>query len=186
MINTRQCGIIIGAEILTGRNIVWYLVLYLIMEIWKPIKGYDGFYEISDNGRIRNSTGKILHDYDNSKGYRYIGLSKNKVKTNFYVHRLVALNFLPIDPQRKHINHKNGKKGDNRLANIEWCNMFENMRHAYDNGLLVNPNAKMTERDVEIIRRMWAAKVHRDQIKEVFGISYGQISRIVNKQNWAS
>lgn len=159
------------------------------LEVWKTVKDFPD-YEISSMGRVKsNKTGRgacvaFLKSSNNGQGYKYVSLRGDGSVKNCFVHRLVAEAFLPIDESRNDVNHKNGIKHDNRLENLEWCNKHENMRHAYDIGLLKSPNAKLCERDVEIIRRLWFSGVHREVISDVFEISFAQISRIVNKGNW--
>jgi hypothetical protein len=97
------------------------------METWLPIVGYEGKYEVSDFGNVRNAkTGKIMKPSTDKNGYCYIGLNNNGLKL-FKVHRLVLLTFLPIE-EVKEVNHKNHIISDNRLENLEWCSHSENTR----------------------------------------------------------
>ena len=96
------------------------------MESWLPIVGYEGKYEVSDFGNVKNvKTGRILKLL-NAKGYLHVNLFNNGRKQHS-VHRLALLTFLPID-EIKEVNHKNHIKSDNRLENLEWCSRSENTR----------------------------------------------------------
>jgi len=97
------------------------------METWLPLVNYDGKYEVSDLGNVRNvKTGRILKHSSNKDGYLQIGLYNNGQK-HFLVHRLVLQTFLPID-ENKEVNHKNHIKSDNRFENLEWCSRSQNVR----------------------------------------------------------
>lgn len=89
-------------------------------EIWKPIKNYEGLYEISNYGRIKNKNNNIIAIWNN-KHYYYVTLHKNKNKENFLLHRLVAEHFIDNPNNYPCINHKNEVKTDNRVENLEWC-----------------------------------------------------------------
>lgn len=101
-------------------------------ELWKAIKGYEGLYQVSNLGKIKNLiTNKILKGFYNKKGYLSVKLyNKNNTKT-FYIHRLVALNFINNTENKLQVNHINGIKDDNNLSNLEWCTNVENMNHRY-------------------------------------------------------
>lgn len=109
-------------------------------EEWRPVVGYEGFYEASSNGNIRslprNTTkGKVLKQHLNSRnGYLYVSLSKNNIQRTRRVHRLIAGAFWGDSPEMQ-VNHKNGVKTDNRLSNLEYCTQSDNMKHAYRTGL---------------------------------------------------
>lgn len=114
-------------------------------EIWKPIDGYVGKYEVSNYGNIRslrfinNVTNKeqihILHPQKRNNGYMAIMLYKNGKFTNKLVHRLVAEAFIPNPHGKKQINHIDGNKENNSIGNLEWCTQSENMTHAFKTGL---------------------------------------------------
>lgn len=104
-------------------------------EIWKPIKGYENNYEISNMGNIRNKkTKQILIGDINNAGYRRITLYIPE-KKRFFVHRLVAYHFCEGFNEDLVVNHKNGNKKDNRAENLEWVSRSENDLHAYKNDL---------------------------------------------------
>lgn len=104
------------------------------MEIWKDIKGYEDFYEVSSYGNVRNKkTNTILKGDTNSVGYRRVTLYV-PVKKRFFIHRLVALTFMGEFADLV-INHKDGNKTNNHLYNLEWVTRSENDLHAFKLGL---------------------------------------------------
>ena len=95
-------------------------------EIWKDINGYEGFYQISNYGRIR-SFKKIdnkwfyLKPWVQNSGYEVVSLAKNTVHQKYLVHRLVAENFIPNPDNLPCVNHKDENKLNNHSDNLEWC-----------------------------------------------------------------
>ena len=116
-----------------------------IEEIWKPVVGYEGIYEVSSLGRVKscertiirsngreiNFPDKIMKTSINHKGYLIIDLRKNGKRSGGFVHRLVGKAFIDNPLNKEQINHKNGNKTDNRVQNLEWVTNQENMAHAY-------------------------------------------------------
>ena len=109
-----------------------------MVEIWKPISGYEGIYEISNLGRVKRLTGRngaVLKEGhilkpNNSRGYLYVGLSTaNSGKATTLVHRLVADAFVPNPNGYHEVNHKDENKMNNCADNLEWCSRAYNMAY---------------------------------------------------------
>jgi hypothetical protein len=91
---------------------------------WRPISGYEGFYEVSDNGEVRNSrTGRILKQKVERNGYVRVHLSKDGTARSLLLHRVVANTFIPNPNGLLTVNHLDEDKTNNRLSNLEWANM---------------------------------------------------------------
>ena len=120
-------------------------------EVWKPIKGYEGIYEVSSLGRVRKlATGVILHQR-NRGGYRQVALRKDGVGKSESVHRLVAKAFLPNPDMLPEINHRDEDKSNNCVENLEWCDHSYNMRY---NDLQLRNREKATTRHTIDNKRM--------------------------------
>lgn len=102
-------------------------------EIWKPVKGFETYYEISTLGNIRNSR-KIMKTYTNNRGYVCIDFTVNKVRTKHLVHRLVMMTFTPNPSNLPEVNHKDENKSNNALSNLEWCSRSHNKQHSMATG----------------------------------------------------
>lgn len=100
-------------------------------EIWKPIRNTDE-YLISNYGNIkRNGISLKLNAWSLYKTAR---IKMNGKYRTLYVHRLVAIHFMPNPKNKEIVNHKDGNKLNNRVDNLEWCTRQENERHAWKNG----------------------------------------------------
>ena len=105
-------------------------------EIWCPIKGYEGLYEVSDKGRVRSikfGKERILKPGRNNKGYLLVGLRKNGEKKTYKVHRLVAKTFTPNPDNLPEVNHKDENKENNSVHNLEWCDRKYNCNYGTRN-----------------------------------------------------
>lgn len=109
-------------------------------EIWKPVKGYEDYYEISNLGNIRSKP-QYIKQRTNERGYHMVELYDRKGgRKTALVHRLVAEAFLEMPDNLKNekdiqVNHIDGVKSNNRLENLEYCNQSHNMKEAYRLGL---------------------------------------------------
>lgn len=108
-------------------------------EIWKDIPCWEGFYQVSTLGNIKNSKGSILKSGKNKKGYMMVALYKNSKGHTRTVHRLVAQAFISNPNNLPHINHIDSNRINNHITNLEWCNHSMNMKHGYKYGKVKPP-----------------------------------------------
>lgn len=98
-----------------------------IIEEWRPVPGYEGLYEVSNNGAVASlnyrHTGKrvVLTQKVEPTGYRKILLYKEGKRKMVSVHRIVADAFIPKVDGLDFVNHKDERKGNNNVNNLEWC-----------------------------------------------------------------
>jgi hypothetical protein len=99
-------------------------------EIWKPVVGYEGLYEVSNLGRVKSMRFGFILKFRLDRGYPRLGLRHlDGVQKQITIHRLVCTAFIPNPYNKSQINHINGIKTDNRVENLEWCTSKENMNH---------------------------------------------------------
>lgn len=176
--------------------------LPLVLEAaeWRPVVGYEGWYEVSSLGgvrRVRHTrgtwAGRVLTPSPDKWGYPIVGLYRENHRTVFRVHRLVLAAFSEPPVLQDWGHHKNGIKADNRLSNLEWATQTENTRHAVAMGLLVPvpprlkgeqcPWAKLTEDDVLVIRAA-RGRVTGKELARQFCVSRSMISLIQAGNRW--
>lgn len=93
------------------------------MENWKDISGYEGYYQVSDKGNIRNvRTNNNLKHTMNNRGYEQVTLSKDGKKKTIRVHKLVADAFLPNPNEIDIAIHIDGDRTNNAVINLKWIN----------------------------------------------------------------
>lgn len=150
------------------------------MEQWKDIPGCEGRYQASTYGRIRScvnrwkSFDRILHGTLRADGYLQVTL----LGKTYLIHRIVGLTWIPPVKSKKHINHKNGNKQDNRIVNLEWTAPVENTDHAIRLGL--RPIRKLSPEQVNAIRSRALAGENQREIAKEFKISRPIVSQIKN------
>lgn len=103
-------------------------------EVWKDVVGYEGLYEVSSFGRVKNKATWRILKHTTIHPYFRVTLSKGGTHIQYSVHRLQAAAFLPNPHNKPQVNHKNGNKKDNTLSNLEWVTISENVLHSYANG----------------------------------------------------
>lgn len=102
-------------------------------EIWKPIKGYESIYWVSNKGRVKNNR-KVLRFYRINSGYLCIDLSLDGAKKKYLVHRLVASHFCEMSENCPEVNHIDEDKDNNTSDNLEWCSRSHNKQHSMATG----------------------------------------------------
>lgn len=92
-------------------------------EVWKDIKGYEGFYQVSSIGRVKNiRTERILkNNILDNRGYCFVFLYKDRKREFKYIHRLVATAFLDNKYNLPCVNHIDEDPSNNNIDNLEWC-----------------------------------------------------------------
>ena len=101
-------------------------------EIWCPIKGFEGQYEVSDKGRVRSlkfGKERILKPIRNTQGYLQVHLCKNGEIKKCLVHRLVSQTFIPNPNNLQEVNHKDENPSNNSAQNLEWCDRKYNINY---------------------------------------------------------
>lgn len=174
-------------------------------ERWKPVKGFEELYEVSDVGRVMAlkktiNKGKCHRTWEehfinfaiDGSGYFRTSLAKDGVNKTVKVHRLVAEAFIPNPSNLPEVNHIDGNKQNNCVENLEWCTRSENLKHAVKIGLKrldgeFNPSHKLTTEQVEFIRKIYVPR-HPEfgtvALGKRFNVHRKTITRIVNNQNW--
>lgn len=164
-------------------------------EIIKEIKGFEGRYTISNLGIVRSLlTNKILNPVITKFGYKRINLRKaNDTKTySYFVHRLVAGNFIPNPNNLPEVNHIDCNRTNNRLDNLEWTSKENNIKHSFlyggkSNEGRKNPNAKLNEDDVKAIKALYKTlRFSNVEISKLFNVGSTSIDNIINNKTWSN
>lgn len=171
------------------------------IEIWEPIKGYEGRYEVSTLGRIKSLAGKmwgktsqqerVLIPAKAPNGYMRVLLYNSNKRKLISLHRQVAIAFIPNPDNKCCVNHKNGIKTDNRAENLEWCTQKENIRHSKKMGLSIYAkgenvgSSKLNEVEVVEIRSLYKTGQHTNRsLADKFNVCPMTINLIVRYKIW--
>src|SRR5581483_9749127 len=120
-------------------------------EEWRPVVGYEAYYEVSSIGRIRRikasrgaKVGLILRPFLDTHGYPFVMLAKcNKVKPRrMYLHRAVAAAFIHHIPDGHEVNHVDGNPHNSFVGNLEIITRQGNVDHAWTTGLTNNHGSR--------------------------------------------
>ncbi len=168
------------------------------IEIWAPLFGYEGVYEVSSFGRVKalerewysgehlnikkSKKEHLMKLHLNKYGYVSVTLN-NRGQSKRTVHRLVALTFILNPHNKPYINHKDGDRTNNHINNLEWCTNSENILHAYKTGLQVSqkrgdhPHA----RRIKCINFDTEYRCMKDA-SDILGVSAYSIGKICNNK----
>jgi hypothetical protein len=160
-------------------------------EIWKPIKGHDG-YEISNYGRVKSfmqTSPKILSICTDTLGYERVKLYKDGSYIVQKIHQLVAIHFIPNTKNKPEINHLDGDKSNNHYSNLEWCTRSENMKHACKIGLIKrdgenNPRSKLNDMSAWEILFHHSIGESKQSLADFFNVSKSSVERVIYKKTW--
>lgn len=161
----------------------------------KDIKGFEGRYSITKDGKVwsmprRGRTGKYLKQRV-INGYKVVHLSIAKTNGKHRkVHRLVAEAFVPNPQNKAQVNHKDGNKLNNSVANLEWCTPKENVQHAIRKGIKPslagenNIKVKLTKEKVKMIREATNEPKNYRMFADSFGVTYSSVYNIATSRTW--
>lgn len=171
-----------------------------------PIEPFTNLYEVSDLGRVRALDRYITEEKTGKKRFhagriitpkrsgKYLGITlfaKPHV-ARFYIHRLVALCFVPNPENKPHVNHKNRNKNDNSAVNLEWVTPIENTAHAFAsrNWNIPAPkgteaySAKLDDEKVKEIRLSWKPGSSIKELSIKYGVTNRAIYQVLHGNTW--
>lgn len=166
-------------------------------EEWKPVLGYEGFYEISNMGRVRalfcttnfHKLNRILKPWLVKAGYLQVHLKRpgEKRKAHF-IHRMLLEAFVSPRPPKCEVRHLNGSRSDNTLSNLAWGTHKENaedmLKHGHCSTGEKQWNSKLTEVQVKSIRELYASGFSVAEIAENFEARPSNVWAIVKGRSW--
>lgn len=161
-------------------------------EVIKNIKGFEDRYTISNLGIVRSKLTNIIMKPSITKfGYARINLRyKNSRKfKSFFIHRLVAQNFLENPNNYKEINHIDCNKLNNCIENLEWCDRSYNVKYSYSNGNkcqkgINNGNHKLNIQQINEIKQLILNNKTDKEISKLYNVCSQTINNIRNNKNW--
>lgn len=165
------------------------------IEIWRPVVGYEGFYEVSDIGRVRSlvchnpwswnkrKTPRLVRPVSLDNGYAHVTLCKLGHKKQALVHRIVLTAFVCPPTEGMQGAHRDGNRANNRLSNLSWLTRHENELDKHRHGT-VRHGARnhLTKYDDELVRSI-RERCKRGEtamaLAKATGVSYCTVWRIV-------
>jgi hypothetical protein len=172
-------------------------------EVWKDVVGYEGYYQVSSQGRVKSLDRKLILEYKwgkktlhykeklrkisiSTNGYYSVGLQTGLCKhSHFLLHRLMAIAFLPNPENKAYVNHINGIKLCIELENLEWVNGSENALHSIqklgNKGFHEN---YITENDVFKVRLLREKRYTYKRISHITNIKIATIQSICTRRTW--
>ena len=171
------------------------------METWRNIRGFEGYYQISNlgnvisldrdvivNGGIRKYTSKSIILSKEKDGYLTVTLWRDSKSKSYRVHRLVADAFIDNNDNLEIVNHIDGNKKNNSVENLEWCNVKHNTNHAFSTGLRKSGEnhrwSKLTEVQVRQIPSLLSDGMSQKGISKLYEVSYSCIKNICQGRKW--
>ncbi|MBQ7704639.1 MAG: NUMOD4 motif-containing HNH endonuclease [Selenomonadaceae bacterium] len=168
----------------------------LIDEIWTWVEGYEGRYQISNYGRVKNfyrNKERILIPKQNGNGYLHVCLTKNNSHKTVYIHILVAKAFIPNPENKPQVNHEDGDKFNCHVGNLKWQTQSENIKHAIYNGLMKglrgekSVSAKLTNEQARFCKDFYISgdrEYGLSALSRKFGVSTGCMSDILRGRTY--
>ena len=172
---------------------------YIMEEIWKDVKDYEGYYRISNCGNVKSikftnrygtfSRNFLLNLNITAYGYHAVMLCKNRNNKFIGVHRLVAIAFIPNPENKPCVNHRDFNRTNNNIENLEWVTHRENIVYSISHGrrdhlkLENSTNCKLSLNDVIHIRSL-SGKLTKRKIAKMYNVCDSNIWRIIHNKTW--
>ena len=165
-----------------------------MQEVWKEIPGFETKYAVSSFGNVKNLKRNKLLSPSKSKSNHYLkfslGLGKKDKMWTIPVHRLVAMTFLPNPYNLPEVHHIDHNKENNRLDNLQWVSKSDNIKAAiaagkHNGGFKVgikHHSGKFTDTQIKWMRELHKEGYTYSEICEIFEISRGTLSEIINNK----
>ena len=147
-----------------------------MQEKWKDIKGFEGLYEVSNFGNVRNKVTKKNIAIDASNSYAKITISKDGKYHKRYVHRIVFESHLGPLVDGYQINHKDFNRLNNHISNLEQVTVFENNLHSRDRNFF--------KIDFKIAKEMRNSNLNSRELAELYDLNDRQIRRVLKNEAW--
>lgn len=163
-------------------------------EVWKPVPGYEGIYEISNFGKvnsIRNGERfpRKLNTKTHYTSFSCKKLPEHKTQKCFYIHSLVAQVFIGPRPEGHVVRHLDGNRRNNHLSNLAYGTPQENVADAIAHGTFAKENngrALFTEAGVKAVKMLIDMGVSLSEIARKTDVSISTIHAIKTGRNWSS
>jgi DNA-binding transcriptional regulator YiaG len=172
-------------------------------ETWKVIPGYEGLYEVSDQGRVRGLDRHVKHSKgglrlhrgkiispDYALKYPQHHLHKDGKQRTHYTHQLVALTFIGPRPDRDYqVAHKDGNPRNNTPSNLYYATPSQNAEDKRSHRTMPlgsnHKNSKLKESDIPRIRQLSNEGMSRSKVAKLFGVCTMTIQNVISGKVWA-
>ena len=147
-------------------------------EEWRDVVGYEGLYQVSDQGRVKSfkwNKERFLKPSMDKDGYLLVTLCAGGKRKTLKVHRLVCEAFHENPDNKPQVNHINEDKTDNRACNLEWCTCKQNVNHGSRNERVSKPVGQYSL-DGKLIK-LWPSTMEAERQA---GFNHGNISQVAN------
>lgn len=164
------------------------------METWKPVYGWEDYYEVSDLGRVRSKPrkgyainriygGGIVTPTPNGKGYVIVRLCAKKQK-NRYIHSLVLESFVGPRPKGCEAAHNDNNRSNNLLSNLRWATKKENMADKIKHGTIGGEYAGGVKLTASQAIEIYNSPLSETALSKRYGVTRSQIGRIKRGERW--
>ena len=153
--------------------------------LWVDVPDTNGKYSVSSDGKVRSNyrTLKVLKDWAHTSGYRRVALGRNNYK---YVHRLVAICFVPNPNKLPDVDHIDGNRNNNNVSNLRWVTAKQNAiygaeRHNWESQRIASAKRRIHEVKKKEYEDLISQGYSLRYIAKMFGTSHSAISNALKK-----